>query len=54
MTEARQRMLSRVLAQWSPADITDLVSLLTRFNDDFEVARPAITADLTADLTKEQ
>ena len=46
MRASRERMLARILADWSDAEIKELVTVLARFNDDFEVARPAIIADL--------
>ncbi len=47
MRRDRERMLGTVLAGWSTSDITALVTLLSRFNDDFDEARPAIIAELT-------
>jgi DNA-binding MarR family transcriptional regulator len=47
MKADRDRMLGAVLAAWPEADVADLVRLLTRFNDDFDEARPAIIAELT-------
>lgn len=47
MKADRDRMLTSVLADWTEADIADLVRLLARFNDDFDEARPAIIAELT-------
>ena len=46
MRAARERMIARILADWSPGEVKDLVTILARFNDDFEMARPAIIADL--------
>jgi DNA-binding MarR family transcriptional regulator len=46
MRTARERMIARILADWSPGEIKELVTILARFNDDFEMARPAIIADL--------
>jgi DNA-binding MarR family transcriptional regulator len=47
MKADRDRMLGAVLADWPEADVSELVRLLTRFNDDFDEARPAIIAELT-------
>jgi DNA-binding MarR family transcriptional regulator len=46
MRAGRERMIARILADWSPAEVKELVTALARFNDDFEMARPAIIADL--------
>lgn len=46
MRAARERMIGQILADWSETDIKELVTVLARFNDDFEMARPAIIADL--------
>jgi DNA-binding MarR family transcriptional regulator len=46
MRAGRERMIARILADWSPAEVKELVTVLSRFNDDFEMARPAIIADL--------
>ncbi len=46
MRVSRERMIARILADWSDTEIKELVSVLARFNDDFEMARPAIIADL--------
>jgi DNA-binding MarR family transcriptional regulator len=46
MRVSRERMIGRILADWSDAEIKELVTVLSRFNDDFEMARPAIIADL--------
>jgi DNA-binding MarR family transcriptional regulator len=47
MKNDRDRLLGQVLAGWSEPDVTALVKLLSRFNDDFDEARPAIIAELT-------
>jgi DNA-binding MarR family transcriptional regulator len=47
MSDDRERMLQRIVADWPEHDVHDLIRLLTRFNDDFDAARPAIVADLT-------
>jgi DNA-binding MarR family transcriptional regulator len=47
MKNDRDRLLSQVLAGWSEPDVRALVKLLSRFNDDFDGARPAIIAELT-------
>jgi DNA-binding MarR family transcriptional regulator len=46
MRAARERMIARILTDWSPGEVKELVTVLARFNDDFEMARPAIIADL--------
>ena len=53
MRRDRERMLARILADWSAQDVTTLASLLGRFNDDFDAARPAVIAELNHDLLKE-
>jgi DNA-binding MarR family transcriptional regulator len=47
MKADRDRMLTSVLSDWPEPDVADFVRLLTRFNDDFDEARPAIIAELT-------
>jgi DNA-binding MarR family transcriptional regulator len=47
MKADRDRILRSVLSDWTESDIADFVRLLTRFNDDFDEARPAIIAELT-------
>jgi DNA-binding MarR family transcriptional regulator len=47
MQQDRERMLAMIVADWPASDVDSLVRLLGRFNDDFEVARPAIIAALT-------
>jgi DNA-binding MarR family transcriptional regulator len=46
MRAGRERMIGRILAEWSESDVQQLAAVLARFNDDFEMARPAIIADL--------
>jgi DNA-binding MarR family transcriptional regulator len=46
MHRDRERMLGQILAGWSAPDVDALVRLLSRFNDDFDEARPAIIAEL--------
>jgi DNA-binding MarR family transcriptional regulator len=46
MQRDREHLLGQILAGWSPSDIAALVTLLGRFNDDFDVARSAIIAEL--------
>jgi DNA-binding MarR family transcriptional regulator len=53
MRRDRERMFARILADWSARDVAALATLLGRFNDDFDEARPAIIAELTHDLVKE-
>ncbi|MFL6099241.1 MAG: MarR family winged helix-turn-helix transcriptional regulator [Actinomycetales bacterium] len=50
MRQDRERMLAIVLADWSPRDVAALATLLGRFNDDFDAARPAVIAALTDDV----
>lgn len=50
MRRDRERMLALVLADWPARDVAALATLLARFNDDFEAARPAVIAALTHDL----
>lgn len=50
MRRDRERMLALVLADWPARDVAALATLLGRFNDDFEAARPAVIAALTHDL----
>ena len=50
MRAARERMIARILADWSASDIKELVAVLARFNDDFEMARPVIVTDLDKEL----
>ncbi len=47
MQRDRDRLMSQILADWSPPDVAALVRLLSRFNDDFDVAREAVIAELT-------
>jgi DNA-binding MarR family transcriptional regulator len=47
MKADRDRVLTSVLSDWTEPDVAELVRLLTRFNDDFDEARPAIIAELT-------
>jgi DNA-binding MarR family transcriptional regulator len=54
MRAGRERMIARILSDWSETDIKGLVAVLGRFNDDFEQHRAAIIADLDPDPTKEQ
>jgi DNA-binding MarR family transcriptional regulator len=54
MRAGRERMLARILTDWTDAEVRQLVSVLSRFNDDFEVARPAVLADLTTDISEER
>lgn len=53
MQRDRERMLARILADWTAADVSALATLLSRFNDDFDAARPAVIAELTQDLMRE-
>lgn len=46
MQRDRDRLMSQILADWSAPDIATLVRLLSRFNDDFDVARTAVIAEL--------
>ena len=51
MRQDRERMLALVLADWSARDVATLADLLSRFNDDFDAARPAVIAALTQERT---
>jgi DNA-binding MarR family transcriptional regulator len=50
MRTSRERMVERIVAEWSEADVKELVAVLGRFNDDFEMARPAIISDMEKEL----
>jgi DNA-binding MarR family transcriptional regulator len=47
MQRDRDRLMGQILADWTEPDVTAFVALLSRFNDDFDVARTAIIAELT-------
>jgi DNA-binding MarR family transcriptional regulator len=51
MRRDRERMLALVLADWPARDVATLATLLGRFNDDFDAARPAVISALTNELT---
>lgn len=47
MQRDRDRLMSQIVTDWTEADVADLVRLLSRFNDDFDLARAAIITELT-------
>jgi DNA-binding MarR family transcriptional regulator len=46
MQRDRDRLMTQIVAGWSAPDVAAFVRLLSRFNDDFDVARTAIIAEL--------
>jgi DNA-binding MarR family transcriptional regulator len=46
MKRDRDQLMGQIVADWSAPDVATLVRLLSRFNDDFDVARKAIIAEL--------
>jgi DNA-binding MarR family transcriptional regulator len=46
MQRDRDRLMAQILAEWSANDVAAFAHLLSRFNDNFDVARVAIIAEL--------
>lgn len=49
MTDARERMFGRVVADWPDDDVEALVRLLHRFNDRFDEVRQDLLAEFAAE-----